>query len=112
MPKTITIGANNAPDPDVVVLFEHKYTVRRVTRSVQQALEQADKHAVTARDKGDSDKLVSAMSEGLDALLAAEGHETPAAKVLVEAWKDDRLSLADLAQLDNDLQESAASRPT
>jgi hypothetical protein len=38
MARTIVIGGN-LPEPDVVVFFDQKYVVRRVTRSVQKALE-------------------------------------------------------------------------
>jgi hypothetical protein len=94
------------------VLFDHKYTVRRVTRSVQKALEESDERVKAARNEDDSDKVVEAIAQGMDALLAGDGHETPASDVLTAAWSEDRLSLTDLMQLDNDLQEAAVARPT
>lgn len=112
--RTITIGgADNAPDPDFVVLFDQRYRVRLVTRSVQKLLEQADKKITSAMENGDSDKVVAAMAEGMDALLAPEGHEAPAKGAIVDAWKADKLALSDMQRLYDELQEvGAGQRPT
>lgn len=113
--KVIRVGIDALPEPDVVELFDHKFTVKRVTRSVQKALEQVDKKlsADAASDADDdSDKIVALMAEGLNALLAPAGHKSSAKTVLVACWKDDRLSLDQLHSLYDGVQESAAARPT
>ena len=115
MARTIVIGGDNAPDPDVVILFDQKFTVRRITRSVQKALEKVEPRiAEEFKDPdGDSDKLVSLLAEGIDALLAPDGHAKHAKAVLTGAWKDDRLGIDDLADLYNGLQNTKAEdRPT
>ena len=112
MARTIVIGGDNAPDPDVVVFFAQRYTIRRVTRSVQKLLEKADERVKDAVESDDSDKLVSAMAEGMDALLAPDGHDVPAKKAIGEAWKQDKLSADDLQTLYEQMQESAVQRPT
>jgi vacuolar-type H+-ATPase subunit E/Vma4 len=107
----IRIGADNLPDPDVVELFDHKFTVRRVTRSVQKGLETVDKKLRAMGNEEDGDKIVALMAEGLDSLLAPNGKATPAKKVLADAWKADELSLDQLSSLYESVQESAAKRP-
>jgi hypothetical protein len=111
MARTIVIGGN-LPEPDVVVFFEQKYTVRRVTRSVQKALEKSDIKVKAAVENDDSDMLVAAMADGMDALLDPDGHEVPAKKAITEAWKGDKLSAEDLQTMYQQLQESAVQRPT
>lgn len=107
----IRIGADNLPEPDVVELFDHKFTVRRITRSVQKNLERVDKKVQDATGEEDSDKVVSTMAEGLDAMLEPNGKQTPAKTLLVQLWKDDTLSLDQITQLYEAVQESAAKRP-
>jgi hypothetical protein len=108
---TIRIGADNLPEPDTVELFDHKFTVRRITRSVQKGLEAVDRKLQASQDEEDADKIVGLMAEGLDALLAPNGKQTPAKKVLVDAWKADDLSLDQMRSLYEQVQESAALRP-
>lgn len=108
----IRIGTDNLPEPDVVELFDHKFTVKRVTRSVQKQLETVDKKLQAASDE-DGDVIVGLMAEGLDALLAnGNGSKTAAKTVLVKAWKDDTLSLDQVQSLYLSVQESASKRPT
>jgi hypothetical protein len=107
----IRIGADTGPEPDVVELFDHKFKVRRVTRSVQKALEAVDRKLQGLSDEADSDKIVSVMAEGLDALLQPNGKQTAAKTVLGQAWKNDTLSLDQINQLYESVQESATKRP-
>lgn len=107
----IRIGADTHPEPDVVELFDHKFTVRRVTRSVQKGLETVDRKLRQLPEDTEGDKVVSLMAEGLDALLAPNGKRTAAKTVLTDAWKADRLSLDQIHELYDQVQESAAKRP-
>lgn len=107
----IRIGADTRPEPDIVELFDHKFTVRRVTRSVQKALEAVDKKLREMGESADGDKVIAIMSEGLDAMLEPNGKQAPAKKVLADAWKADELSLDQLNQLYESVQESASKRP-
>lgn len=110
MATIIKIGADR-PEPDTIELFEHKFTVRRVTRSVQKKLEAVDKKIRQLGDEADGDKVVALISEGCDALLEPNGKATPAKKVLVDLWKADELGLDQVTDLYEALQESAAKRP-
>lgn len=109
----IRIGADNVPEPDVVDLFDHRFTVKRVTRSIQRKLEQADKklREIQGGDDADGDSLVEAIAGGLDVLLAPNGKQTAAKTVLMRAWKADELTLDQVGQLYEAVQESAAKRP-
>jgi hypothetical protein len=107
----IRIGTDNLPEPDVVEIFDHKFTIRRVTRSVQKGLEAVDRKLRAADDEEDADKIVALMAEGLDALLAPNGKQTAAKTVLMKLWKDDELSLDQINQLYEGVQESATKRP-
>lgn len=107
----IRIGTDNRPEPDIVELFDHQFTVRRVTRSVQKGLEAVDRKLCTMDDDAEGDQLVALMSEGLDALLEPKTGKVTAKKVLGDAWKADELSLDQINQLYESVQESAATRP-
>ena len=107
----IRIGMDNLPDPDVVEIFDHKFTVRRVTRSVQRGLEAADKKINAALEAEDSDKIFTAIAEGVNVLLEPNGKQTQAKTVLIQSWKDDQLSLGQLRQLYDGVQESAVKVP-
>lgn len=107
----IRIGADTGPEPDVVELFEHRFTVRRVTRSVQKQLEATDKKLRALDDSIESDRLITIMAEGLDVLLQPNGDKVAAKKVLVDAWKADQLALDQINQLYESVQESATKRP-
>lgn len=107
----IRIGGENVPEPDVVEMFEHRFTVRRVTRSVQTALETVDKKLRALDESVEGDKLVGLMAEGLDAMLAPNGKGKAAKTVLMDAWKADDLSLDQVNQLYEGVQESATKRP-
>lgn len=107
----IRIGTDNRPEPDVVELFDHQFTVRRVTRSVQKGLEAVDRKLRTMDDDAEGDQVVALMTEGLDVLLEPKTGKVPAKKVLGDAWKADDLSLDQINQLYEGVQESAAKRP-
>ena len=107
----IRIGADNVPEPDIVELFDHKFTIKRVTRSVQKQLELTDKKLRGLGEDADGDKVVTAISEGLNALLAPNGKQTAAKTVLLDMWKKDQLGLDQIGQLYEAVQESAAKRP-
>lgn len=115
--RTIRLGgADNAPEPVEVYIFEHKYHLRRITRSVQKQLEKIDKR-LTALSQGpdgdDSDKVVAILGEGLGALLQDNGTESPdPKKVITDSWKGDTLDLTQLNELYEELQEAATERPT
>lgn len=111
MATIIKIGTGTSPEPDVVELFDHRFTVKRVTRSVQKGLEGVDKKLRAMGDSDDADKIVALMAEGLDALLAPNGSGVPAKKVLTDAWKADDLALDQINQLYEQVQESATKRP-
>lgn len=108
----IKVGGSARPDPDIVELFDHKFTVKRITRSVQKALEAVDRklNAMDKSDEDDSDKVVAVMAEGLSALLEPNGENVPAKKVLVDAWKADDLSFDEVQGLYVSLQEAATER--
>ena len=109
----IRIGADNVPEPDVVELFDHRFTVKRVTRSIQQKLEAADQtlRAIQGSETADGDTLVEAIAGGLNVLLEPNGKQTAAKTVLLRAWKADELTLDQIGQLYEAVQESAAKRP-
>jgi hypothetical protein len=107
----IRIGVDNVPEPDVVELFEHKFTIKRVTRSVQKQLEATDKKLRGLGDDADGDTLVQTIAEGLDVLLAPNGQKTAAKTVLLKHWRADELTLDQIGQLYEGVQESAARRP-
>ena len=110
MATIIKIGAER-PEADSIELFDHKFTVKRVTRSVQKALEAVDKKLKALDENTDGDKLVNVMAEGLDAMLESNGGGVPAKKLLVDLWKSDDLSLDQINQLYEGVQESATKRP-
>jgi hypothetical protein len=107
----IKIGVDNLPERDKVELFGHTFTVRRVTRSVQKNLEAVDKKLRTMDENADGDRIVAAISDGLDAMLEPNGSKTPAKQVLSEAWKKDDLDLVQVQTLYEQVQESGAKRP-
>lgn len=108
--RTIRL-ADLSPEPVKVDLFDHVYELRQITRSVQKNLERAQK--ALESDAEQADKIVPALAGALDVLLAPVGDETqPAKQVLEEAWKADKLTLSQLNELFNSLQEAAVARPT
>jgi hypothetical protein len=112
-PRQIRLGGeDNAPEPVEVYLFEHKYLLRKITRSVEKALNGAQKK-MDALEDGDSDKVVALLGEGLGVLLMNNGTESPdPKKVITDAWKADTLGLSELTELYDGLQEAAMERPT
>jgi hypothetical protein len=115
-PRQIRLGAeDNAPEPVEVYLFEHKYLLRKITRSVEKALDKAQKKMDALKDDedGDADKVVALLGEGLGVLLMNNGTESPdPKKVITDAWKADTLGLSELTELYDGLQEAAMERPT
>jgi hypothetical protein len=54
---------------------------------------------------------VQIIAEGLDVLLQPNGQKTAAKTVLIKHWKADELSLDQITDLYEAVQESAARRP-
>lgn len=119
MARTITFGSN-APEPVEVVLFEHKYVLRPHTRSVELELRKVEKQRQALSDKPDEsdpggDKMIAVMAAGIGAMLASSnGTDAPdVKKVLLEAWKQDQVSVEQIGQLAEALQEAQEEqRPT
>ena len=99
-------------EPTTIELFEHTYRVNAITRSVQKRIEKVQPLLNGMADEEDSDKVIALMADGMDPLLEPQGDAPPAKKVLVEAWKTDRLSLDVLNVLFDKVQEAAVARPT
>lgn len=112
MASVIRIGPDTLPERDTVDIFDHKFTIRRVTRSVQKKLEAADRKVVESQRGDDSDKFVAALVAGLDELLEPDGDGKPAKTVLLDLWKKDQLSLDQFNELYEGIQEAAVKRPT
>lgn len=108
--RTIRLADLN-PEPTVVELGEHSYTLRSVTRSVQKKLETALKELNAAENDTDGDKSIAAMVNAMDVLLAPSADAPAAKKVLTDAWKADTLSVDAIGRLFDSISESAA-RPT
>ena len=108
MADVIKLGAanGNQPDPIRVDLYDKPFTLRRVTRSVQQEIERVEK---ALRDADDGDTVVDLLGEGMDALLKPDQHRTPAKKLIADRWKADELSVGDVNRFFIDLQEKAAA---
>lgn len=111
MAEILRINADNLPERDSINLFDHVFTVRRVTRPVQKALEATDRKLRQLDEDTDGDQLVALMADGLDALLEPNGKGTPAKKLLLDSWKAGTLSLDQLNMLYESVQESGAKRP-
>lgn len=114
MARTIRLGGeeSNAPEPAEVYLFEHKYLLRKFTRSVQRGIEKVE-GKLNDPELDDSDKVVAILGEGLSVMLMNNGTESPdPKKVIVDSWKADKLDLIQLRQLYDGLQEAAMERPT
>lgn len=115
MPILISIGdeGGHASDPDKIQIFEHTFTIRRVTRSVQKKIEVADRKLNEALQNpdADGDVVVAAIVDACDVLLEPNGQKTLAKTVLLKAWKDETLAVDQLHQLYEGMQEAAARRP-
>lgn len=104
--------ADLTTERSTVEMFEHAYTVRPITRSVQKKLEALNGSLQALKEEEDSDKVVETLADGLDALLEpADGAPAPK-KVIVAQWKADTLSLAQLHGLFEGVQQAAVARPT
>jgi hypothetical protein len=110
MATIIKIGGEQR-EPDTIELFDHKFTVKRVTRSVQKKLEAADKKVRELGEDADSDRVVAIIADGCDALLEPNGKATAAKTVINQLWKSDDLGLDQIQELYEALQESAVKRP-
>lgn len=95
-----------------VDMFDHTYEVREITRSVQKKLEKVDAELNALQGEDDSDKVVAGLIDGLDALLAPADGAPAVKRALTEAWKADKLSLAQLHGLFDGVQEASVKRPT
>jgi hypothetical protein len=104
--------ADLATERSTVEMFEHTYTVRPITRSVQKKLEGLNEALQALADEEDSDKVVATLADGLDVLLdPVDGAPAPKG-VIVKQWKADALSLSQLHGLFEGVQEAAVERPT
>jgi hypothetical protein len=112
-PRKIRL-ADLSSDAITVELDEQVYQLRETTRSVQLKLNKALKALNDAEtdEDGDPDKSVGALAECLDVMLAPQGDAPAAKKFITDAWKADKLSVAQLSGLFENLQEAATSRPT
>lgn len=112
----LRLGADNAPERPEVDLFGHKYRLRPLTRSVQMALQKADKELAALTDDDDmADHAIAVLAGTFDAMLVADGDEKRKPKtVIMEKWKADELSLPALRTFGDQLEERAvaADRPT
>ncbi len=112
----IVFNGNLDVDPVPVELFGKTYSIRQVTKTVQKRLEdiQDRLNQAAQNDDADGDAVVAILADGIDALLAIEGqHRTPAKKVLMDRWEADKLSLTQLQQIFEGLQEEELeARPT
>lgn len=114
MAKVTRIGPETAPEPDQFDIYDLAYSVRRLTRSVQIALDKVDEKLVPMLngEDSDSDKIVALMAEAIGSLLVPVGHEKSAKTWLVDLWKKDTLSVDEVHRLYTGIQDSAAARPT
>jgi hypothetical protein len=99
-------------EPTTIDMFDHSYRVLAVTRSVQKKLEKVQSLLDGLEDEDDADKVVAAMADSIDTLLQGEEGSPPAKKVIVDAWKNDTLSLPLLRALFDSVQEASVARPT
>ena len=111
-PKKISL-ADLTGEAIEVDIFDHTYTVREVTRSVQKKLEGIDKKLIAVGKTDDSDKIVDVLVGGIAVLLAPTNGAPDAKNVLLEAWKADKLSLGQINNLFEGIQDSSVeARPT
>jgi hypothetical protein len=114
--RTITFNGNLDEEPVIVELFGKAYRLKPITKTVQKNLEKvtADLNSAFADEDADGDRIVKVLAEGIDALLGIEGaHRTPAKKVILDRWDADKLSVTQLNQIFEGLQEQeATARPT
>jgi hypothetical protein len=86
------------------------YTLRPVTRSVAEKLDQAQVD-VQGVDEDDNDALVGAMLGMLDVMLAPSGDNTTSVKdLLTKKWEADELGIDWLTAFVESLQEEAGNR--
>lgn len=101
-----------APSPEAgveVELWEHMYTIRPITRSVQQSIEEIQ--AQTAQAQADQppdvgDVMAKLMADLIGARLLPLEEAPPAADVVYEKWTADEISDSQLIQLNADIQEA------
>jgi hypothetical protein len=109
--KRITL-ASLTTERSTVDMFDHAYTVKPITRSVQKKLEALNGALQGLAEEEDSDKVVDVLADGLSVLLEpVDGAPAPKG-VIVKQWKADALSLAQLHGLFEGVQEAAVERPT
>lgn len=110
----LSLGGNEASERPVVDVYGKQFTLRRITRSVEKALSQADRNMRSNDEDADGDAVVGILADVMDALLApANGHRTTAKKLVMDQWNADKLSLDQVKKFADALQEQAvADRPT
>jgi hypothetical protein len=104
--------ADLTAEPTTVEMFDHEYTVKTITRSVQKDLEKVDEALEALGGDDDSDKGVGVIIDGLAALLAPVNGNPAVKKLLTEKWKADELSLQQINALYESVQEAGVKRPT
>jgi hypothetical protein len=101
--STIKLGTHDTVE---VELFEHVFTVQRVTKSLIAKLRELGEP-----DGKDPDAYVRGLSKGLDLRLKAVEKGTPKpSTLLVAAWDEDRLTVPQLEALCEDI--NSQDRPT
>lgn len=111
--RTVKLNGNLAAEPTVVDLFDKKYRLKPITRSVQKGLEAVQDKLSGLGEDADGDAVVDVITDGFDVLLGIEGqHRTSAKKLLLSKWNADELAVDQLEQFFEALQEAAAARPT
>lgn len=99
-------------EPTRLDMFGYTYEVLTLTRSVQKKLEKIQPLLDTLEDEEDADKVVATMVDSIDALLDPQENAPAAKKILVEAWKADKLDLGVVRRMFDRVQEAAVARPT
>lgn len=115
MTEVLSLGSNGStPDRPLVDVYGKAFRVRTITRSVQKALDGLDRdlREFLKDEDADGDGLISIYGRGLDAFLAPEGHRTTATKLIMAEWNADRLTLGQIREFADRLQELAVKRPT
>lgn len=111
MSRRVTLGAETPKKgADIEVeLYDHLYTGRPITRSVQVALDGLDEKLDQATT---GDAAVHVFAEMLDVLLTpANGKRKTAGKVILEQWEKDELSVGQIGRFFEQVQEAAAEGP-
>jgi hypothetical protein len=94
-----------------VDLWGNNYTLREITRSVNDRLTEAQAKVDKLDDDSPGDEIAEAVIGVADVLLAPAGSDVPpAAEVLGKRWEADELGLDWLQAFAESLQEEAGAR--